>query len=467
MSRIGFLDDFYDDKEKEKKPQEPEYTEKQIRTFEQEIEEARKNLYVSPRLVQMMDDSWNAGVVVHDFLDDYHMPEEEKIKKNQFYKQFRKLNNWKRVHKKIDSFIECARDSISCLIEVAKENTVYSPEKFIKLVMRGKINVAGWFYPKYKGRDRKDYDWKYLNEFILSDEPLENLSRKQNITEADRHTEEELLEMSDRFFTKEELEYYMRPMTDEEKYRYEIRPFDEEKDEHIAEEAESNIVVETSYKQSRKFLKDHPEVMDAIKDRQRSARSVSNLRYASDFRHDDDMDIIAEFDRKFGYQSESDLPVFRGKDITKSSAYHKYMHDLEQYERTQIKYNDRGTYRTEEEMREVGIKEALDAAGWNIRKLYDNEKIEKKLKKASKRDRKREKELKRQLTKIQSRSEKRKEALTGGDYKKKKKKKKSDGGGGSSLRKKTKKKVNDFFDGYSDEYDSMKEYGKDVLDFRM
>ena len=467
MSRIGFIDDFYDEKEENKKPQEPEYTESQIKTFEQEIAEARKNLYIAPRLIQMMDDSWNAGVVVHDFGDDYHIPEEEKLRRNHFYKQFRKLNNWKRVHKKIDTYILCARDSIACLTAVAESNTVYPVEKFIHLVLNGKLYINGWFFPKYKGRDRKDYDWSYINEFILSDEPLEKLSRKENISEASLMSEEELDELAGELFTEEELEEFIRPMTEEEKYRYEVKPFDPEKDRELLSEKNSTIVLDTTLKESRRLLKEFPELLEIGKEKMRSARSVKNIsRYVSDFKSDD-MEIIEEYDRRLGYHSDSDLPVFEGVDITKGSKYHRYMRALEQYERTQIKYNDRGSYRTEEEMREISLKEALDAAGWNIRKLYDNQKIENKMKRAMKADKKRERELKRQLTKIQDRVEKRKKGADTSGLPKKKKKKDKKEKKTKKMKKVLKKKTDDFFDGYKDEYESLKEYGKDALDFRM
>ena len=82
--------------------------------------------------------------------------------------------------------------------------------------------------------------------------------------------------------------------------------------------------------------------------------------------------------------------------------------------------------RTREEIQELKLKEALEAAGWNIRVLYDNQIREEKLKKAMKADKKRERKLKEQLTKVQNRSKRRMGMdIDDSSSKKKKKKKKN------------------------------------------
>ena len=154
--------------------------------------------------------------------------------------------------------------------------------------------------------------------------------------------------------------------------------------------------------------------------------------------------------------------------------YKRYMMELNEYERTQIKVNYNGKMRTQDEIDEIELKDMLEEAGWNVRNLYKNKEKEKKLKKAIKKDRKREKELKKQLLNIQNRNKKRKGEDIEFDSKKKnkeKKKKKKDKESDWDGLKYYKEEAKEEFDSLllstvnRDDYESFKEYKEDMEDF--
>ena len=169
------------------------------------------------------------------------------------------------------------------------------------------------------------------------------------------------------------------------------------------------------------FLK---SIKEAAKEQRRKERNAGRLNSFVYEMRNEDFDYIAGIDSKRGYQSVSDMPVFKG-DIMNRKDYMLYLKALDDYENTQIKVNYKGKMRTQSEIDEIELKDALESAGWNVRNLYKGKDEEKKLKKAYKRDKKREEELKKRLLEVQKRQKKRgKSAAIEFDAKKKKKHKK-------------------------------------------
>ena len=143
------------------------------------IDEARKNLYIPPARLEKMESTYGVSIV-HDFGDEYHLTDEEREAQNNYYKLFARLNKCKRKYRKINEFVDCARISLQCLQAVAENNTVYTPDEFMSLVMKEKIIVNGWFYPKYNGKDRKQLSWDYITEFILGDADSKELLKQKS-----------------------------------------------------------------------------------------------------------------------------------------------------------------------------------------------------------------------------------------------------------------------------------------------
>lgn len=383
------------------------------------IEEAKKNLYISPERLAKMESTYGVSIV-HDFGDEYHLTDEEREAQNNYYKLFARLNKCKRKYRKINEFVDCARISLQCLQAVAENNTVYKPDEFMSLVMKEKIIVNGWFYPKYNGRDRKQLSWDYITEFILSDIDSKELL-KQKSNENEFLTEDELEEEAKILFSEEEYTHIFEKPDPNQTYREEVHVIDLDEEEI---DDNSNLAIYSNKDDTKEFIKAAPELLILAKELRKEMKSNDQLnRYISDIRMDD-IEAIEEYDNKRNFVSDSDVPKFKG-DITNDKDYHKYLRALKLYEETQIKVNYSGKMRTEEEIKELQLKEALESAGWNIRVLYDNQFKEKKLKKALKADKKREKKLKEQLTKVQDRSKRRMGIDIDEESSKKKKKKKN------------------------------------------
>ena len=420
MAIIGF-DDQTQRPEGESKPLSSEETAKLLNS----IEQARKNLYLSPERLAKMEATYGV-TVVHDFNDEYHLTDEEREAQNNYYKLFSRLNKCKRKYRKINEFVDCARISLQCLQAVAENNTVYSVDEFMSKAMKEKLVVNGWFYPRYNGRDRKQISWDYISEFILTDRPSEELL-KQNSNENEFLTDEERLNRVDDLFDEGEFEKLFEPVSEEQAFKEDYHVIDIDEEDMF--DYPSTAII-ASKDDTKSFIKQAPELLVLIKELRREMKSEDQLRrFVSDIRLDD-IEAIEDYDNKRGFISDSDIPEFKG-DITSSKDYHKYMRALEMYERTQIKENYAGQMRTREEINELKLKEALESAGWNIRVLYDNKEREKKLKRAAKADKAREKRLKEQLTKVQNRSKRRMgmeedDIVSSKKKKNKKKKKKSE-----------------------------------------
>ncbi len=413
MAIIGF-DDQVNRPDGEEKKLTGEETFKIIKS----IDEARKNLYLSPDRLAKMESTYGVSIV-HDFGDEYHLTDEEREAQNNYYKLFARLNKCKRKYRKINEYVDCARISLQALQAVADNNTVYSADEFMAMVMKEKIIVSGWFYPKYNGRDRKQLSWDYITDFILSDRPSEELL-KQKVSENDFLSEEELEEEAKILFSEEELAHIFAEVSPDKIFKEEVHVIDLDEEEL---DADSSIAVYADKSETKELLKTAPELLILAKEIRREMKSTEQLsRYVSDIRMED-IEAIEEYDNKRNLISNSDIPEFKG-DITNDKDYHKYLRALKVYEDTQIKENYAGKMRTREEIKELQLKEALESAGWNIRVLYDNQDREKKLKKAMKADKKREKKLKEQLTKVQNRSKRRMGMDIDDDSSKKKKKKK-------------------------------------------
>lgn len=408
-------------------------------------------------------------VVVHDFGDEYHMSEEERKKKFQFYDAFSKVTKCKRKYRKLDEFVRVFRYCLECLDVVAQNNGVYDPEKFKKLVLRGDIDVFGLHFPKYIGKDKKQINWSYISEFVLDKErDYKELSKEQKSEISEMSTEEAY----EQLFTEEEkriIAEAVEHMDDDE--------IDMPYDEDDPNDKRTNIVVVSDKEDTKALTKMAPVILDYVKEEIRSQKRRSDMEYRMHSfvweNQQDDMDRIAAMDEERGWESDDDFPIFTG-DISKRKDFMKYLMALENYELEECKVNYRGKMRTESQVREIELKDALEKDGWNIRNLYGNKKNDKKLKKARKKEKQLEKELKEKLIKLNERKVKRGEApiefdAKGGGKKKKKKGKKKDKV--SKEVKRYKEDAIDTMDGIMldsigrQEYDDYKTYKEDMESF--
>lgn len=360
-----------------------------------------------------------SNVCVHDFDDEYHMSEEERHQRFTYYEAFSKLRRCKRKFRKLDEYVEVFRMTMDVLDLVASNNGVYPKQKFIKMVLKGKIEVFGLTFPKYIGKDRKQINWEYVEEFIEDrTRDTRELRRDKDDNEYfDEMTDEEKIEV---LFDKDEWARIEDVIDNPPEYTGEYSY------DYDDEDCPDYMVYPADPKFTKELMKENPSLLRCLKDIVKADRKakirnnrLNNFVYEMT---EDDFEYIQRMDEERGYKSSSDIPVFKG-DIMNDNDYEKYMCELERYEREHIKYNYRGQMRTVEEIEEIEVKDMLDEAGWNLRNLYNNKEKEKKLKKAYKKDKKREEELKKQLLAINKRKEKRKGKEIEFNSKKHKKKK--------------------------------------------
>lgn len=338
-------------------------------------------------------------VVVHDYGDEYHLSEEERQKKSKYYDAFNRLRKCKRKFRKLDEYVKVYRLAMNCLRLVANDNGIYDPEKFMRMAIKGQIEVFGLTFPKYIGKDKKDINWEYVSEFILdeSKDPSELVMTKYDM---DDDYDDESLES---IFEPEVADRIMNSIESSDDEDKVCKP--------IYDEVPDGYAVLSDKKETKQLLKSNPEILNRIKEdiKHTNKKLKLNNRLNNMYLYnmdESDFEIIEEMDRKRGFNTSGELPVFKG-DIMNRSDYKKYLYELEEYEKNNIQINYDGKMRTQAEIDEIELKMALERDGWNIRNLYRQKDKEKKLKKARKRDKQREKELTAKLLKIQERQKKR------------------------------------------------------------
>ena len=352
-------------------------------------------------------------VVVNEFGDDYHLSEEEREKNNKFYKTFKSYIKSRKRCRTIEEFVETMRLALKCLDDVAEDNGFYDPTKFKLLFLKGEIDIYGLKLPKLVGRMKKIVSWDYITEFILSDEPIENL----NLTKSDKvYSPEELEEAEDILF--DDIDNITKPLTEEEEL--EQSRFYDETDDLM----DAGAVLELSDKEIRKLVKYCPEFLFAIKETKRDQKSIRNISgFAYNYMEEDYEDLNLYGNNQ--YMVKGEIPEFKG-DILNDDDYYRYMRELEDFEETKIYEVYCGKYKSKEQIREIELRKLLESEGYNLRNFYENKEREKKLNEIRRKEKKKEKKLRERLTNMENRRKKRSKKMGDFDIDKKKKKKKKE-----------------------------------------
>jgi len=396
MPSLGFGDE-------EKK----ELTEEQI---DERSEEIKKNLNLQPeqehfkfskRKLEQLRETYSHSYV-HDYGDGYHKSEEDLKAQNALYDIYRKIAGKKQSYRKIDEFIVAYRNCLEFVKAVAREQKVYSYEEYLHLWSKGKIRINGMYLPKYKGKDRKRISWKALGEYILSgDDP------KGFITDTATHditTREELDKAREELFTVEEYQKIMYDAMHMEEDDYEDTE-DTMIDEDVPESYEKKpIATYLTKEEQKKLLSNTPGLTQIVREvvtqgekaERRAHGYVGELAYQFDT---DDLSTIEKYNRAYGVESMSDLPVFKGSIMNKKD-YKSYLRALEEWNFRNTKIKVDGRYRTLEEENEVRAKEILDQNGMNVRMFWSNSRQDEKINKWLKKSRQKEKELRKQLSRL-------------------------------------------------------------------
>lgn len=382
-----------------------------------------QSVYISPEEEAQLREMYS-HVVVQDFEDEYHMPREEREKmRAQYEKFFRLRNNYTKKIRQIDVFIEACRLCLDIVRDIAENDKIMSPEKFVKMALRGDIEINGVNFPKYQGKGgKKRIDWNTVAAYILDD--TKDPKALLDISDPRAAIEEEYLTAHDTF-TEEELDKILGEGDPEMEKAMEQRGFFNEEDYG------GRVAVFTSKKMLKELMKASPSYQRVVKDmcRREDVKRKSNaMIWELD---QNDMKYIEEYDAKISGKKKDGPPEFKGS-IMNEDDVNAYLYAMEQYERetTLVEYN--GRYITQEELDDIKYKQMLEENGWNLRNLYGNRDRAKKRKDQERADQKKIKRLKKMLEKIQERKDANKESdglyedkKSGVNTKKKKAKKKS------------------------------------------
>lgn len=404
-------------------------------------------------------------VVVHNFGDLYHKSEEERESENEFYDSFKKIQKYKHKYRKLDEFVDAMRAHLNVLDDVANHQYIYKPNKFKKLFLNKKIEIVGLRLPVYTGKDKKRISYDYLAEFIMGNEPSENIMPKKKTPEE----EFGLVENEDKpedVLPKDMLEKLKNDIDKDDSIIPEAPVIDyKDIDKH-----NPNQLVLDKKKKAKRFIKEYPDVNYELNKLRKEQRSLSRAASASAFIFDMSESEIDELDR---YENDKvqvlgKLPKFKG-DIMNDHDYYKYLDKLDEYADTMIYENYQGRHMNQEEIRQTKIKADLDEGGWNIMALYNNKDEAKEMKKMKKKAKKKEETLRKKIAMIQNKQKSFESSNSYSDYMEKKKQKKRKLGKGKEKKKKEKRErdLDEFLLNVNGdtEHDTFKEYEDDVLDF--
>lgn len=379
---------------------------------EPEQKRKRKTFHFPESKLQEMRETYSK-VVVRDFNDDYHMSMDEKISKFDLYQFFNPIRNHKSYYTKIEKYVVAMRECFAFVEAMAKKNRlVMDPEEFMANVFSGRIEIAQLTFPKYKGRDRKDINWKNVRNYII-DTSLNpaDLSMKKSI----EYLDEDILENPDdhikEFFDDDQIETIFNS-----KKTSHTTVYDPELDEA------GSAAVSISKKEMKKFLKSMPELIRGVRDIRNRLQGENQL--LSDFVYDMSADAygrISDLDEKRGFLASDNIPRFAG-DINNKDDVNSYLYKLDEFMEEHQRVNYHGNFITLSQYKDEQLKDGLDAAGWNVMKLYSNKDEAKKVKRDDKRDKKLARKLREKLSKVEKRRELREKGV---NTKKKKPSKKS------------------------------------------
>lgn len=372
----------------------------------------KEDVYVPESYMKKIDKSYEY-VVVNDFGDDYHLTEEEKREKNKYYEAFKPLIKSRKTYRKLNDYIDVTRSAIKCLKLIADTNEVMSPDKFIKDYFNGKISIDGLFFPKYKGKDRKDLSWRFVAEIIMHGGDASDIyvDEDDNLFGPD--------DVNTNIISEERLNYIFAEDEYDELLVETLDPDDPEI-ENLP------VAVELSMSEMKKLVKSDDCVLKVAKKIKNKFERIDAIKGNISDMTFDDLEHIERYDIEHGYTTDTQMPEFNG-DIMDDDAYEDYMDALEAYEYNNVRKYYHGKMRTQAEIDEIEVKDLLDREGYNIRAMYGNKYKENKSKSSIKRDAKRIKQTKERLIECHNRRSGRKTLssfINDNNYNDKKKKKK-------------------------------------------
>lgn len=356
-----------------------------------------KGAYIPPeeaaKLLEMFGTS-----VVQDFEDDYHLTKKERDEMQERYQKFFKLKKgFTRKIRKLDKFVQAYRLCIEIINDIAATNGIYSPEKFREKALSGAIKIEGLTFPKFQGKKKKKINWEHvISEYIL--DPTRDIRELTEAEEIAKETQHDTYELPN-----EVVDELFQPKSQEEE--------DLEDFKASIGKVGGAITGEMSKKEQKWLAKKCPVFIQHARDVSKmSGESTRSKMHAYDT-DDTELELIRAYDDKIMGANSLDMPKFSG-DFNDTDAVDAYLLALDEYEKQTsfVAYN--GRMITEEKAEELAYIGALEAAGWNVRNLYDNKDRDKENLKAEKAEKKRVDALRKMLSDAQLKENLRKKGFT-------------------------------------------------------
>lgn len=340
-----------------------------------------------------------SSCAVRDFGDDYHESEKEREAKSDIYKIYKKIRTHRTKYNKLVQYIEIMRDCYDFVLSMAKRNRmIMDPEEFVTRVYRREIDINGFEFPKYSGRDRKDINWKEVRKYVV-DKSLDphDFTKSKEINYLPPDVESNPEEHLGDYFNENQIKEIFE---NDSMKRSTTLVYDGENDSGVYEIPTKRV----SKKQRNALFKMCPEFIRPLKDAINSGKiqdSVKSYAYELDA---DAYEYITKMDKKRGFLASDRFPEFKG-DIMKSDDYKRYLYQLDEFNEQYGREYVNGRSMTVAEVRDNKLKQALSEAGWNVMELYGNKEKIKEDKKKEKRDKQKEKRLRKKLTRLENRRE--------------------------------------------------------------
>ena len=336
--------------------------------------------------------SWYDTVVVTNFEDEYHLTEEERKKRFEFYELDKEVSRYSNKTRNPVQFVKHMRACLKYLRAVAESQDVYDPDDFCLLFIKDKIRISGLQFPEPKGRALKEFNFDYLMEFIMSDAPATDLVLEPK----SEYAELTLEEKAQLLFSPGELERCLSPLSEKESY-YDTHAFLEDEDEQDG----TNVVVPLSKSGKKKLVKNFDIVDKFFKDIRRRETVEKNIEFSfTDNMMRSDLDELRSYEEQNEFKSPSDHPEFKG-DLMNGKDYKKYCEEVKYFNDNRVKELYHGKMRSKREIRDIEVQAFLEESGWNLKNMTSVKQEEEKLRRRRKRDKKRELALKKALTEIQ------------------------------------------------------------------
>lgn len=335
--------------------------------------------------IQEMKESINE-VCLNDFSDDYHLSTEERFANAEEARIFAAMSKTKRKCNNIVDFVIAMRYRLDAINYIAENNGVYEPDKFRKLVAKGKIFLPGIPIPKYTGKDRKHINWDYIFEFIA---------------DGDRDPSD-LKDHSDTGFYEHARENHSRNIFSNEQYRILVEQ------EYTDDDAVEVEFILPSSKTMKRLVQDNPDVQYAALDYVSDIKKRIGTSYAYDtFSAREEFESIQVLDQRNIRNSNVRPPDFVGS-VSSDKDMDEFLRNYHDWyvENTYVSRNGKSMSIRDADLE--NLKNVMEDEGINVKKLAVFTKYCKTVKKLKKKENKRLSNIKGKIKDGQSRGKKRK-----------------------------------------------------------